>query len=83
LRSTALALLACALLLAGAPASPVDAQAPPPVRLEQKVSAEAPPAIPIAEVARGADEVGAFLRSLDEQLPSSAQIKRIEQDLSR
>ena len=39
-RTTALALLACALLLAGAPVSPVDAQAPPPARLEQKVSAE-------------------------------------------
>ena len=80
-RTTALALLACALLLAGAPASPVDAQAPPPARPEQKVSADAPPAIPIAEVARRADEVGAFLRSLDEQLPASPQMKRIEQEL--
>ena len=80
-----LALLVCALLLSvsGAPASPpADAQSLPSPGQAQKVPADAPPTIPIAEVARRADEVGAVLRSLDEQLASSAQIKRIEQELS-
>jgi potassium efflux system protein len=74
----------CALLLSGAPVSPpADAQSPPSPGPAQKVSADAPPpTIPIAEVAGRADEVGAFLRSLDEQLLSGAQIKRIEQELS-
>ena len=78
----ALALLACALLLLGAVlARPTDAQTRPPEGQGQKGSADAPP-ITVAEVARRADEVGAVLRSLDEQLPSSPQIKRIEQELS-
>jgi small-conductance mechanosensitive channel len=81
-RVPALALLACAFLLSGAPVSrPADAQTPPRGGQEQKVSAETPPAIPVAEIARRADEVAAFLRSVDEQLPSSPQIKRIEQEL--
>jgi potassium-dependent mechanosensitive channel len=69
-------------------ADPVFAQDRPPdttllaQQQAQKIPADAPPTIPIAEVARRADEVGAVLRSLDEQLPSSAQIKRIEQELS-
>ncbi|MGH7347360.1 MAG: mechanosensitive ion channel domain-containing protein, partial [Candidatus Rokuibacteriota bacterium] len=46
-----------------------------------KVSAEAPQAIPVAEVAGRADEVGALLRALDEQLPASPEIKRIEHEL--
>jgi potassium-dependent mechanosensitive channel len=44
--------------------------------------AAAPPtAIPVAEVTGRADDVGTYLRSLDEQLPPSAQISKIEQDL--
>src|SRR5439155_26721898 len=59
----------------------VDAQTAPRKAEEQKIAADASPAIPIAEVAGRADEVGAFLRSLDEQLPASPQMKRIEQEL--
>ena len=70
------------LLLAGALGSPsADAQTAPRKAEEQKIAADASPAIPIAEVAGRADEVGAFLRSLDEQLPASPQMKRIEQEL--
>ena len=76
------ALLACALLLWGVSAPrPADAQTPPPASPAPKAPADAPQAIPVAEVARRADEVGAFLRSLGEQLPASPQIKRIEQEL--
>jgi potassium-dependent mechanosensitive channel len=81
-RTTALALLACALLLSGALVpSPAAAQPPPPARQAPKASAEAPQAIPVAEVAQRADEVGAFLRLQDEQIPASPQIKKIEQEL--
>ncbi|MGH7345501.1 MAG: hypothetical protein ACREK4_11360, partial [Candidatus Rokuibacteriota bacterium] len=76
------ALLAFVLLLSGAPAPrPADAQAQPPVSQAPKVSADAPQAIPVAEVAGRADEAGAFLRALDEQLPASPEVKRIEQEL--
>jgi len=82
-RIAALALLVCALVLSGSPTlPPAGAQSPPSPGPAQKVAADAPPPIPIAEVAGRADEVGALLRTLDEQLPSSAQIKRIEQELS-
>jgi potassium-dependent mechanosensitive channel len=70
------------LVLAGALGSQsVRAATPTPTAKEQKIPAEAPPAIPIAEIAGRADEVGAFLRSLDERLPAGPQIKRIEQEL--
>jgi small-conductance mechanosensitive channel len=44
-------------------------------------AADTPTAIPVAEVAGRADDVSAFLRSLDEQLPPSSQISKIEQEL--
>jgi small-conductance mechanosensitive channel len=44
-------------------------------------AADTPTAIPVAEVAGRADDVSAFLRSLDERLPPSPQIAKIEQDL--
>jgi potassium-dependent mechanosensitive channel len=57
----------------------------PPVSQAPKAPAEpaaAPPTpIPVAEVAGRADEVSAFLRSVDEQLPPSTQITKIEQEL--
>ncbi|HKE92426.1 MAG TPA: mechanosensitive ion channel domain-containing protein [Gemmatimonadales bacterium] len=75
-------LLACALLLSGAPIPrAAEAQTPPPASQGPKVSDDAPQAIPVAEVARRADEAGTFLRLLDEQLPPSPQIKRIDQEL--
>ena len=81
-RAAALVLLACALVFPSAPAArPADAQTPPSASQGAKVAADAPRAIPVAEVARRADEVGTFLRALDEQLPASPQIKRIEQEL--
>jgi potassium-dependent mechanosensitive channel len=82
-RIPALALLVCTLLLSGAAASlPANAQSPPSPGPAPKVPADTPPAIPIAEIARRADEVGAVLRSVDEQLPASPQITRIGQELS-
>jgi hypothetical protein len=70
------------LVLAGALGSPsIRAATPAPTAKEQKIPADAPPAIPIAEIAGRADEVGAFLRSLDERLPAGPQIKKIEQEL--
>ena len=76
------ALLAFALLLSGAPAPrPADAQTQPPVSQGPKASADAPQAIPVAEVARRADEAGTFLRALDEQLAASPEIQRIEREL--
>jgi small-conductance mechanosensitive channel len=44
-------------------------------------AADTPTAIPVAEVTGRADEVGAYLRSLDDQLPPSPQISKIEQEL--
>ena len=42
---------------------------------------DAPKAIPVAEVAGRADDVSTYLRSLDQQLPPSSQISKIEQEL--
>jgi small-conductance mechanosensitive channel len=79
---TALALVTGGFLLFGVPAPrPAEAQTPPPASQGPKVAADVPQAIPVAEVARRADEAGAFLRLLDEQLPASPQIRRIEQEL--
>src|SRR5690349_15327596 len=47
----------------------------------EKPATTPPAAIPIAEIAGRADEVSALLRTLDERLPASPQIKRIEQEL--
>jgi potassium-dependent mechanosensitive channel len=44
-------------------------------------AADTPAPIPVAEVAQRADDVSAFLRSLDERLPPSPQIAKIEQEL--
>jgi len=44
-------------------------------------TAETPTAIPVAEITGRADEVSAYLRSIDEQLPPSSQISKIEQEL--
>jgi small-conductance mechanosensitive channel len=79
----ALALVAHVFVLAAATGSSfAQAATPPPAATEPKSAAAAPPpAIPVAEVARRADEAGAFLRSLDDQLPASPPIKRIEQEL--
>jgi potassium efflux system protein len=44
-------------------------------------TADTPTAIPVAEVTGRADDVSTYLRSLDEQLPPSAQISKIEQEL--
>ena len=44
-------------------------------------AADTPATIPVAEVAGRADEVSALVRSLDERLPPSPQIAKIEQDL--
>src|SRR4030095_3809365 len=44
-------------------------------------AADTPKPIPVAEVAGRADEVSAFLRSIDEQLPPSAPITKIEGEL--
>ena len=44
-------------------------------------AADTPTAIPVAEVTGRADDVSAFLRSLDEQLPPTSQISKIEQEL--
>jgi small-conductance mechanosensitive channel len=80
-RRIEISLLACALLLAGAPARcRAQAPAPSPASQGPKASA-APETIPIAEIAGRADEVGTFLRHLADQLSSSPQIKRIEQEL--
>jgi small-conductance mechanosensitive channel len=79
----ALALVAHVFVLAAATGSSfAQAATPAPAATEPKSAAAAPPpAIPVAEVARRADEAGAFLRSLDDQLPASPPIKRIEQEL--
>jgi hypothetical protein len=44
-------------------------------------TADTPTTIPVAEVTGRADDVSTYLRSLDEQLPPSAQISKIEQEL--
>jgi hypothetical protein len=44
-------------------------------------AADTPQPIPVAEVAGRADDVSAFLRSVEEQLPPSAQITKIEGEL--
>ena len=81
-RAIWLSMVAYAFVLAGAPGSSnAQAVTPTPPAKEQKGAPEAPPAIPIAEIAGRADEVGALLRSLDQRLPASPQIKRIEQEL--
>jgi small-conductance mechanosensitive channel len=77
------ALVACALLFLGVPVlRSVEAQTPTPASPAPKAPTEAPPTIPVAEVAGRADEVSAFLRRLDEQLPPGPQITRIEQELT-
>jgi small-conductance mechanosensitive channel len=80
-RAAGLTLALQALVLAGVPGMLSAQPAPPPAPKEQRVAADAPSAIPIAEIAGRVDEVGAFLRSLEAQLPASPQIKRIEQEL--
>jgi small-conductance mechanosensitive channel len=81
-RATELVLAVSTLILAVALySSSANAVAAPPAAEERKAAVDAPQAIPITEVAGRADEVGAFLRTLDEQLPASPQIKRIEQEL--
>ena len=77
----AVSLVVAGLVVASAPGWPADAATLPPTAKEQKSSSDEQPAIPVAEVAGRADEVGTFLRSLDEQLPASPQIQRIEQEL--
>jgi small-conductance mechanosensitive channel len=71
--------------LAAAPA-PAQPQTPPPpsqtaAPQTPAPAADAPRAIPIAEVTRQADDVAALLRTLEEQLPPSAPVARIEQEL--
>src|SRR5262249_36369775 len=81
-RAVAVSLVVAGLVVASAPGwPPADAATPPPTAKERESSTDEQPAIPVAEVAGRADEVGAFLRSLDEQLLASPQIKRIEQEL--
>jgi len=78
-RAVAVSLVVAGLVVASAPGwPPADAATPPPTAKERESSTDERPAIPVAEVAGRADEVGAFLRSLDEQLLASPQIKRIE-----
>jgi potassium-dependent mechanosensitive channel len=88
-RSTRLvvALTLSALVAAAAPrsahaqAQTQSPQAPPPPRAQPTAAADTPATIPVAEVAGRADEVSTLLRSLDERLPPSPQITKIEQDL--
>jgi small-conductance mechanosensitive channel len=75
-------------LLAGAAAGtrPADAQTtqspPTPKTPAAPVPpADTPTAIPVAEVTARADDVSVLLRSIDEQLPPSAPITKIEQEL--
>jgi small-conductance mechanosensitive channel len=57
-------------------------QAPGPSPQTPPRAADAPSAIPIAEVTRRADDVAALLRSLEEQLPPSPAIARLQQELA-
>ena len=67
---------------AALPPRPAAAQALTQSAQAQTRPTDTPAAIPVAEVSQRADEVAAFLRYLDEQLPPSQQIARIEQELA-
>jgi small-conductance mechanosensitive channel len=82
--------LALSMVTAAAPATqPAQAQVKAPAPQSQTAAPQTPPrapdaaaAIPIAEVTRQADAVAAHLRALEEQLPPSPPVTRIEQELA-
>jgi len=80
-RVAGLSLVVHALVLASVTGTPSAPAATPSTTKEQGLLVDAPSAIPIAEIAGRADEISALLRTLDERLPASPQIKRIEQEL--
>jgi potassium efflux system protein len=82
------AALALSVLATAAPRpAQAQAQTPPPHGQTQSPqtparAADARSGIPIPEVTRQADEVAALLRSLEEQLPPSPPVARIQQELA-